>query len=170
MSGITNNATLPRYVEVGQDSLSNRSSMRNLKNLFVGCAILALWIGLFSFLFGMSAAFDDFFILVQVIFVHIFIHMRNNPPSFRIPLEGFQIVQFLSWLPMEARVAIENGILPSNLYQYSPIQYEQYFTDIAYARTIYHVIIFLALMLVIYLLLKIFRKIYESMNPSKQKY
>jgi hypothetical protein len=60
--------------------------MRNIKNLFAGCAILALFIGLASFFFGMSAAFDDFFILTQIIFVHVFIQLSYNPPSFRIPL------------------------------------------------------------------------------------
>lgn len=90
---------LPRYVNVDENSLSNRSSMRNLKNLFAGCAIIALWLGLASFLVGMSAAFDDFFILCQVIFVHIFLQLRDNPPSFRIPLEGFKNIQFLAWLP-----------------------------------------------------------------------
>lgn len=59
--------------------------MQNLYNLFRGCAILALFIGLGSFLVGMSSAFDDFFILCQVIFVHVFIQLANNPPSIRIP-------------------------------------------------------------------------------------
>jgi hypothetical protein len=80
--------------------------MRNLSNLFQGCAIFALWIGLVSFIFGMSAAFDDFFVLVQVIFVHIFIQSYYLPPSLKIPLEGMQIVQFMAWLPYQARLNI----------------------------------------------------------------
>jgi hypothetical protein len=77
--------------------------MRNIRNLFQGCAIFALWIGLISFIFGFSPAFDDFFILVQVIFAHIFIQLAYSPASFRVPLEGMQIVQFMAWLPWEAR-------------------------------------------------------------------
>jgi hypothetical protein len=80
--------------------------MRNLFNLFRGCAILALFIGMASFLFGMSAAFDDFFLLCQVVFVHIFIQLSYNPPSLLVPFTGLHIVQFLEWLPAPARTAI----------------------------------------------------------------
>ena len=88
-----------RYIDVPESSINNRSSLRNLFNLFRGCAILALFIGLGSFLLGMSASFDDFFILCQLIFVHIFIQMPYNPPSLRVPFTGLHIVQFLEWLP-----------------------------------------------------------------------
>lgn len=80
--------------------------MRNLRNLFQGCAIFSLWIGLVSFIFGMSSAFDDFFILVQVIFVHIFIQSYYLPPSLKVPLSGMEIVQFMAWLPTQARIDI----------------------------------------------------------------
>jgi len=77
---------MPRYVDIDGNNVDNRKNIRNLRNLFQGCAIFALWIGLASFFFGFSSAFDDFFILVQVIFVHIFIQLAYNPPSFRVPL------------------------------------------------------------------------------------
>jgi hypothetical protein len=75
----------------------------------------------------MSSAFDDFFILCQLIFVHIFIQMDYNPPSLRVPFAGLHIVQFLEWLPSGARTAIEDAILPDNLYQYTPLAFQQYF-------------------------------------------
>lgn len=94
-----------RYIYVDpHDDIKDRSSIRNLYNLFRGCAILALFIGMASFLLGMSAAFDDFFLLCQLIFVHIFIQLAWNPPSLRIPFNGFSIVQFMQWLPIEARI------------------------------------------------------------------
>jgi hypothetical protein len=74
-----------------------------------------------SFIFGFSTAFDDFFILVQVIFVHIFIQLAYAPASFRVPLEGMQVVQFMEWLPWQGRQGIESGIIANNLYQKSPI-------------------------------------------------
>ena len=95
-----------RYVNIDQSFVNDRSSMRNLFNLFRGCAILALFFGMGSFLLGMSAAFDDFFILCQVIFVHIFIQLEYNPPSLRVPFAGLHIVQFLEWLPDAARTGI----------------------------------------------------------------
>lgn len=81
------------------DDVNDRSSCRNISNLFRGCAILGLFIGMASFLVGMSAAFDDFLLLCQLIFVHVFIQLDYNPPSVRIPFEGLHIVQFLEWLP-----------------------------------------------------------------------
>ncbi len=51
-----------------------------------GIAIFALWISLASFIFGISSAFDDFFILIQVIFAHIFIQLAYQPPSLRLVL------------------------------------------------------------------------------------
>jgi hypothetical protein len=78
---------MPRYIDVDEKNhVQDRMDMRNLSNLFQGCAIFALWIGLVSFIFGMSSAFDDFFVLVQVIFVHIFIQCYYLPPSLKIPL------------------------------------------------------------------------------------
>jgi hypothetical protein len=77
---------MPRYIEIDQNNIDNRKNMKNLRNLFQGCAIFALWIGLISFIFGFSSAFDDFFILVQVIFAHIFIQLAYSPPSLRVPL------------------------------------------------------------------------------------
>lgn len=68
-------ATLPRYVNMDLASVTDRSSCRNLFNLFRGCAILGLFIGMASFIVGMSAAFDDFLILCQLIFVHVFIQL-----------------------------------------------------------------------------------------------
>lgn len=76
---------MPRYIDMNVDDISNRSTLKNLYNLFRGLAILALFIGLVSFLFGLSTAFDDFFFLCQFIFVHIFIQFDFNPPSLRIP-------------------------------------------------------------------------------------
>lgn len=97
---------IPRYVEINENNVSDRSSMRNLFNLFRACAVLGLFFGLASFFFGFSGAFDDFFVLCQLIFVHVFIQLPYNPPSVRIPFEGLQIVQFLAWLPWEARESI----------------------------------------------------------------
>jgi len=77
---------MPRYIDIDQNNIDNRKNIRNLRNLFQGCAIFAMWIGLFSFFFGFSTAFDDFFTLIQVIFVHIFIQLAYSPPSFRVPL------------------------------------------------------------------------------------
>jgi hypothetical protein len=99
-------AVMPRYINMDTDSVDNRSSTRNLYNLFRGCAILALFFGIASFLVGMSSAFDDFFILCQLIFVHVFIQFDYNPPSIIIPFGGLHIVQFLEWLPWSARQSI----------------------------------------------------------------
>lgn len=77
---------MPRYMDIDENNVDNRTNIRNFRNLFQGCAIFALWIGLVSFLFGFSCAFDDFFILTQVIFAHIFIQLPFSPPSLRIPL------------------------------------------------------------------------------------
>lgn len=78
--------SMARYIEIDENNIDNRKNMRNLRNLFQGCAIFALWIGLLSFIFGFSPAFDDFFTLVQVLFAHIFIQLAYSPASFRIPL------------------------------------------------------------------------------------
>ncbi len=108
---------------MGLDSVENRASTRNLYNLFRGCAILALFFGIASFLVAMSPAFDDFFLLTQLIFVHVFIQLESSPPSVRIPFEGLHIVQFLEWVPWPIRQSIEKGIIPDDLYQQSPIVY-----------------------------------------------
>ena len=97
---------ITRYIDITSSDVTDRSSLRNFFNLFRGCAILALFIGMASFIFGMSAAFDDFFVLCQLIFVHVFIQMDYNPPSVKIPFTGLHIVQFLEWLPSPARDSI----------------------------------------------------------------
>ena len=63
--------SLARFDSV--DTEDYQASMRNLRNLFRGVAVLAMWVGMISFLFGASSLFDDLFTLTQVIFVHIFI-------------------------------------------------------------------------------------------------
>lgn len=97
---------MPRYVDMDSENVNNRSSTRNLFNLFRGCAIVALFLGIASFLFGMSSIFDDFLLLCQLIFVHVFIQFAYNPPSIIIPFGGLHIVQFLEWLPWPARQSI----------------------------------------------------------------
>jgi len=159
---------ITRYVDIPESSIGDRSSLRNLFNLFRGCAILALFIGLVSFLVGMSAAFDDFFILCQLIFVHIFIQMEYNPPSLRIPFTGLHIVQFIEWLPSAARTSIESGILPANLYQPCSLIFQQYYEDVAFARTVYHAILFIGLTLVIWVIIHVFLLIYDSRHPNEQ--
>lgn len=141
--------------------------MRNLFNLFRGCAILALFIGMGSFLLGMSAAFDDFLILCQVIFVHIFIQLNYNPPSLRIPFAGLHIVQFLEWLPDAARIPIEKAIIPNNFYQYTPLVYQQYYQDTVFARTIYHTVLYFALFLGLWLLLHVIIRLYDAKYPNE---
>ena len=116
----------------------------------------------------MSAAFDDFFILCQLIFVHIFIQMEYNPPSLRIPFTGLHIVQFLEWLPSAARTSIESGILPANLYQPCSLIFQQYYEDVAFARTVYHAILFIGLTLVIWVIIHVFLLIYDSRHPNEQ--
>ena len=80
--------------------------MRNLQNLFRGIAILAMFIGLVSFFFALSSAFDDLFLLCQLVFVHIFIQSPFNPATFQVPVSGMQIVQFMLWLPLEGRIEV----------------------------------------------------------------
>lgn len=99
--------SITRYTNISTTAdVADRSALRNFFNMFRGCAILALFIGMASFIFGMSAAFDDFFILCQLIFVHVFIQMDYYPASIRVPFTGLHIVQFLEWLPSAARISI----------------------------------------------------------------
>ena len=95
ISQVAVNVPMKRYIDIDSGAVSQRSNLRNIFNLFRGAAILGLFIGLGSFLFGMSAAFDDFFILCQVIFVHVFIQLDYIPPSIVIPFSGLHIVQFM---------------------------------------------------------------------------
>jgi hypothetical protein len=134
-----------------------QANIRNLMNLFRGMSILALFAGLISFLFGVSEVFDDFFLLCQVIFVHIFIQSEWIPPTMTLPVGSMNLVQFMAWLPIQARNAIEAGIIPSNHYQRSPIVYEQYWTDISFARAIYHTVLFLFAMLALYWIVTLIR-------------
>lgn len=157
---------ITRYTNVSTADVGDRSALRDFFNIFRGCAILALFIGMASFIFGMSAAFDDFFILCQVIFVHVFIQMDYNPPSIRIPFTGLHIVQFLEWLPSAARISIEDGIIPKNLYQPNHLTFQQYYEDVTFARTIYHSILFVALMFAIWLIIHVILLIYESKHPN----
>lgn len=124
-------------------------------NLFRGISILALFIGLISFFLGLSEMFDDLFVLCQVIFVHIFIQSQWVSATMKLPVGAMNLVQFMAWLPLEGRNAIEGAIIPSNHYQRSPIVYEQYWKDITFARTIYHTVIFLAAMVVLYWLIRL---------------
>lgn len=95
VSQITVQSSIPRYIDISEQDLDYRTSLANLYNLFRGCAIIAMFIGMLSFVVNMSAAFDDFFLLCQLIFVHVFIQLDYNPPSIRLPFGGLHIVQFL---------------------------------------------------------------------------
>lgn len=77
-----------------------RADTRNLMNLFRGIAILALFIGVISFLFGLSDLFDDLFVMCQIIFVHVFIQSSWLAPSMKLPVGAMNLVQFMSWLPL----------------------------------------------------------------------
>lgn len=72
-------------------------------------------------------------------------------------------------MPWSARQSIENGILPNSLYQYSPIVFEQYYKDIVFARTIYQVILYLALLFILWAIIHILLLVWDSKN-SKNKY
>ena len=98
--------SFPRYDEVNEEEVGYRSNARNFRNFFRGCALFGMFIGLVSFFFGFSSTFDDFFVLCQLIFVHVFINGLYNPLTIKIPLEGFSLVQFMAWLPIEARRSI----------------------------------------------------------------
>ena len=78
----------PRYDEISEGDKDPRSNMRNLQNLFRGVAVLSMFVGLISFFFVVSSAFDDLFLLCQLIFVHIFIQSAYNPITFKIPVSG----------------------------------------------------------------------------------
>lgn len=69
-------------------------------NLFRGISILALFIGLISFLFGISDIFDDLFVMCQIIFVHIFINSAWISISMKVPVGAMNLVQFMAWLPI----------------------------------------------------------------------
>lgn len=149
-----------------ESSVSDRSNTRNLFNFFRGCAILGLFIGIASFLVGMSAAFDDFLLLCQLIFVHVFIQLADNPPSVRIPFSGLHIVQFLEWLPWEARQAIEEGLLPGDLYQESPLVYTQYYEDIVFVRAIYQPVLFLLAVGVLWVIMHVLLGVWDAKSPN----
>lgn len=119
-----------------------------------------MFIGLISFFFGLSHLFDDLFILCQVIFAHIFIQSAWLPATFKVPLSGMHLVQFMAWLPQQAREQIENAIYDrEDYYQRSPIVYEQYWVDINFLRAIYHTLIFLAAMVALYMIIRLIRAI-----------
>jgi hypothetical protein len=166
LSQRTVTAAIPRYIDVDMTDVNDRSTLRNLYNLFRGCAILGLFIGMASFLVGMSAAFDDFLLLCQLIFVHVFIMLRDSPPSVRVPFDGLSIVQFLAWLPWPARTSIEEAIIPKDYYQYSPIVYEQYYYDIVFARTIYQPILFFAAIFLFWAILHIVLSVLGAKNSN----
>ena len=93
----------PRYDDISENDSRYRSDIRNLMNFLRGISILAMFIGLISFFFGLSHLFDDLFILCQVIFAHIFIQSPWLAVTFKLPLSGMQLVQFMAWLPIQAR-------------------------------------------------------------------
>ena len=155
-------ADVPRYDDISENDGSTRMNIHNLTNFFRGISILAMFIGLFSFFLGFSYLFDDLFVLCQLIFVHIFIQSPWLAATFKLPISGMYLVQFMAWLPAEARAPIERSIYSQpDYYQRSPIVYEQYWTDINFIRAIYHTLIFLAAMAVFYLLLRIINSIYR---------
>ena len=97
-----------RYDDLHLDANGSayRANIRNLMNLFRGISILALFIGLISFFFGLSYIFDDLFVMCQIIFVHLFIKAPWVPATMQLPVGAMNLVQFMAWLPIEAR----NGI------------------------------------------------------------
>ena len=87
--------------------------------------------------------------------MHIFIQSPWLAATLKLPLGAMNLVQFMAWLPIQGRNAIESGIIPSNHYQRSPIVYEQFWKDISFARAIYHTVIFLVAMLALYWLIRL---------------
>lgn len=97
--------------------------------------------------------------MCQIIFVHIFIQSPWISATMKLPVGAMNLVQFMAWLPLEARNGIEKAIIPDNHYQRSPIVYEQYWKDITFARAIYHVVIFLAIMFVLYWIISLIKQL-----------
>lgn len=73
----------------------------------------------------------------------------------KLPVGAMNLVQFMAWLPVQGRNAIEQGIIPSNHYQRSPIVYEQFWKDITFVRAIYHTVLFLIAMFTLYWLIRL---------------
>ena len=132
-----------------------------------------MFVGLVSFFFKLSHLFDDLFILCQVIFAHIFIQSPWLAATFKLPVSGMQLVQFMAWLPLPARTEIEKSIYDQeDYYQRSPIVYEQYWVDINFIRAIYHTLIFLAAMVAFYFLIHIVKnflrpRLDEIIDPNR---
>lgn len=161
----------------GSGAPQYRANIRNIQNLFRGISIFALFVGLISFFFGLSDIFDDLFVMCQIIFAHLFINSAWISVSMKVPVGAMNLVQFMAWLPIEGRNALERAIIPENHYQRSPIVYEQFWEDITFARTIYHTVIFLWAMFALYWLIKLIRSLRQptinnimQLTQKKQRY
>ena len=105
---LINNAAsfdLVRYDQLTPIGGTQRA-VRNLYNLFYGFTSAILYISICSFFFGLGGAFEEFVMILQIVFVHIFIMTDRMSLTLKVPLSGMQQIQFLNYFTQNARDSI----------------------------------------------------------------
>ena len=85
---------------------------------------------------GNSIVTQNFVLLLQIIFLHVFIGSESLPLTFKIPLSGMSRIQNLNYLTDEHREVIEGWLL-NGIVQDSPLKFQVGRRDINFSRAMF---------------------------------
>lgn len=85
LTGFSTNTPIDRYEQVGMD---DRLSMDQLYDFFRFFCWFGIYTMLVSAFFGIGIIFEEFSIMLQLMFAHIYMISDLLPASFKVPLSA----------------------------------------------------------------------------------
>lgn len=90
-------------------------------------------------LLGKGSLITDLSLLLQFLFLHIYINSEFQPHAFKLPASGFQNMENLNFFTEGAQKRIENWLL-GGVVQESPIRFTEFNTDVNFSRGVYAIV------------------------------
>jgi hypothetical protein len=112
-------------------------------------------------LVGKSVITQKYSLLLQIIFMHVYIYTEYLPVNFMIVIGGLSRMQNLDYFSREVSEKIEGWLL-GNVVQGSPFKFTMFAKDINFTRSVYPSIIAILFYLVIFILLNLIRKLINT--------
>ena len=109
-----------------------------------------------SFL-GNSVITQSASLLMQIIFLHVYIHSEYLPTNFKNTIAGLQRMENLDYFTNEIASGIESALL-GNVVQQSPPRFTTFNKDINFTRMVYPCVIIFIAYLIWFVLLTLVRK------------
>lgn len=152
-----------RFSYVTEDDKITMEQIYWFYNFFQWFALIVMII---TIMLGIGVVFEEFSILLQLLFLHVYISSALLPATFKAPLIGLERMENLNYFADRDAENIEESWFGD--YEHpSPYIFQQYNKDILFLRSFYPTIIINLVYLGWFLLLLIARKTLKPFKESK---